>query len=86
MGVTIIGAAGMIGRKLAERLARAADAGRRGGAAAAAECVTADLSAPGGPRQADFDKGHRVELDGTRHLSRRSDGKGCGRLTGPASS
>lgn len=105
MHVMIIGAAGMVGRKLTERLA--AD-GRLGTGdverltlvdvvaptapsafGGAVEAVTADLSAPGeagrlaarradvvfhlaaivsGEAEADFDKGYRINLDGTRHL------------------
>ena len=97
--ILIIGAAGMLGRKLANRLA--------GGAAGAqtlilhdvirpesppghaVACVESDISAPGaaqtlvasrpdtifhlaavvsGEAEADFDKGYRINLDGTRHL------------------
>ena len=105
MHVMIIGAAGMVGRKLTERLA--AD-GRLGGRdigrltlvdvvapaaprafGGAVETVTADLSSPGeaeklaakradtvfhlaaivsGEAEADFDKGYRINLDGTRCL------------------
>ena len=93
--VLIIGAAGMIGRKLVERLSR------DGGDCAALvlqdvvpfegkkNAVVSDLSAPGeaeklvagrpdlifhlaavvsGEAEADFDKGYRVNLDGTRRL------------------
>ena len=104
MHVLITGAAGMIGRKLAERLAR--DAALNGVPidkltlidvvapakpefAGAVETATADLSAPGeaakalaarpdvifhlaavvsGEAETDFDKGYRVNLDGTRAL------------------
>jgi D-erythronate 2-dehydrogenase len=104
MHVLIIGAAGMIGRKLTERLVR------EGSAAGAAidrltladviaparpqfsgrvETMTSDVSTPGeaekllasrpdtifhlaaivsGEAEADFDKGYRVNLDGTRLL------------------
>jgi nucleoside-diphosphate-sugar epimerase len=103
--VLVIGGAGMIGRKLAERLAKdgkvagaeigaltlhdvvppAAPAGAR----FKTECVTSDLSAPGeaeklaaarpelifhlaaivsGEAEADFEKGYRINLDGTRRL------------------
>ena len=105
MHVMIIGAAGMVGRKLTERLA--VD-GRLGGRDVArltlvdvvapaapanfggtVETVTADLSAAGeaeklaakrpdavfhlaaivsGEAEADFDKGYRINLDGTRYL------------------
>jgi nucleoside-diphosphate-sugar epimerase len=88
--VLVIGAAGMIGRKLVRRLAAE-------GAALTLHdvvpfegaSVVSDLSAPGaadklvaarpevifhlaavvsGEAEADFDKGYRVNLDGTRHL------------------
>ncbi len=96
--ILIIGAAGMLGRKLAVRLA--AESGVRrlilhdivapespGGVAA--ECLASDISAPGaaaallagrpdtifhlaavvsGEAEADFDKGYRINMDGTRHL------------------
>ena len=92
----VIGAAGMIGRKLVERLAK------DGGldelvlhdvvppqAPAGARAVTSDLSAPGeaeklvsarpelifhlaaivsGEAEADFEKGYRINLDGTHRL------------------
>ena len=105
MQVLIIGAAGMVGRKLTERLVRdkalngepiaklvlvdvvqpAAPAGFAG----KVETVASDLSAPGkaeamiagrpdvifhlaavvsGEAEADFDKGYRINLDGTRYL------------------
>jgi D-erythronate 2-dehydrogenase len=103
--VLVIGAAGMIGRKLTERLAK--DAGLNGeeistltlhdvieasapaGAAFKTQAVTSDLSAPGeaeklvaerpdvifhlaaivsGEAEADFEKGYRINLDGTRRL------------------
>jgi nucleoside-diphosphate-sugar epimerase len=105
MHVMIIGGAGMIGRKLAERLAAtgrvsnedvtkltlvdvvapAKPAGFKG----QAELLTADLSEPGtagklvaarpdlifhlaavvsGEAEADFEKGYRINLDGTRYL------------------
>jgi D-erythronate 2-dehydrogenase len=97
----VIGAAGMIGRKLTERL----HLDRKGGdgnagelilhdvvapsAPAGARAVTSDLSAPGeaeklvasrpdlifhlaaivsGEAEADFEKGYRINLDGTRRL------------------
>ncbi len=105
MQVLIIGAAGMVGRKLSERLVR--DKALNGksidklvlvdvvapaqpaGFAGKVESVAADLSAPGkaeamiagrpdvifhlaavvsGEAEADFDKGYRINLDGTRAL------------------
>ena len=105
MHILITGAAGMIGRKLAQRLAR--DGGLNGqridkvtlldvvppvqvlNFAAQTETVAADLSEPGeaakaiagrpevifhlagvvsGEAELDFDKGYRVNLDGTRAL------------------
>ncbi len=105
MHVIIIGAAGMVGRKLTERLAADGRLGAReiarltlvdvvspaapAGFGGAVETVTADLSAPGeaerlaalradvvfhlaaivsGEAEADFDKGYRINLDGTRYL------------------
>ena len=105
MHVMIIGAAGMVGRKLTERLVADGRLGSRdierltlvdvvaptatptfGGAV---ETVVADLSRPGeaeklagkradtvihlaaivsGEAEADFDKGYRINLDGTRYL------------------
>jgi nucleoside-diphosphate-sugar epimerase len=103
--VVVIGAAGMLGRKLGDRLL--ADGGVAGQdlerltladvvppepptqTAGGVEAVTADLTAPGeadrllatrpdlifhlaavvsGEAEADFDKGYRVNLDGTRAL------------------
>ena len=98
MQVLIIGAAGMVGRKLSERLVR--DKALNGKsidklvlvdvvAPAQPAGVAADLSAPGkaeamiagrpdvifhlaavvsGEAEADFDKGYRINLDGTRAL------------------
>ena len=105
MKVLIIGGAGMVGRKLAERLAR--DGRLRGqeisaltlydvvppekpdAAAFPVHCLTGDLPATGeasklvadrpdvifhlaaivsGEAEADFTKGYRINLDGTRHL------------------
>src|ERR1051326_5856391 len=105
MHVLILGAAGMVGRKLIGRLAR--DGGLNGkaierltladgiapekpaGVAGVGDSVTMDLSAPGeadkivasrpdvifhlvaivsGEAEADFDKGYRINLDGTRAL------------------
>lgn len=103
MKILVVGAAGMIGRKLVERLAReGAVNGRaigdvtlhdvleqRGDLPLEAETVVSDLSAPAaaealvagrpdlifhlaavvsGEAEADFDKGYRVNLDGTRRL------------------
>ena len=105
MHILIIGAAGMVGRKLTDRLvADKALGGQQverltlvdviapaqpSGFAGAVETVTADLSAPGeaeklvakradvifhlaaivsGEAEADFDKGYRINLDGTRFL------------------
>lgn len=103
MHVLVIGAAGMIGRKLVARLAaEGAIGGRRverlslvdvvppaAPAGIAAEAWAADLAAPGeaarmlagrpdlvfhlaaivsGEAEADFDKGYRINLDGTRLL------------------
>jgi D-erythronate 2-dehydrogenase len=91
--VLVTGAAGMIGRKLTERLAR--DGAELvlhdvvPASAAGARSVVSDLSAPGeadklvadrpdlifhlaaivsGEAEADFDKGYRINLDGTRLL------------------
>ena len=100
--ILILGAAGMIGRKLTERLAK--DGGLAGQALGAvtlhdivetkapalkARVVASDLSAPGeaeklvayrpdlifhlaaivsGEAEADFEKGYRINLDGTRLL------------------
>ncbi|MFQ6554207.1 D-erythronate dehydrogenase [Aestuariibius insulae] len=105
MHITIIGAAGMIGRKLAERIARTGKIGERPvnrltlvdvvepeaatDFAGERTALSADLSEPGtaerliaerpdvivhlaavvsGEAEADFDKGYRVNLDGTRAL------------------
>ena len=92
----IIGAAGMIGRKLTERLVRDGGWGELilhdvvpPTAPSGAKAVTSDLSVPGeaeklvasrpevifhlaavvsGEAEADFDKGYRINLDGTRYL------------------
>ena len=104
MHILIIGAAGMVGRKLTDRLV--ADGGLGDSAldmltladvvappvpafAGKADLVTADLSQPAaaekliaarpdvifhlaaivsGEAEADFEKGYRINLDGTRHL------------------
>lgn len=105
MHVLIIGAAGMVGRKLAERLARDGQLGGKAvdrmtladviepsapaGFSSQAKLETADLSVPGtserliadrpdvifhlaaivsGEAELDFDKGYRINLDGTRYL------------------
>ncbi|MFN3497656.1 MAG: D-erythronate dehydrogenase [Pannonibacter indicus] len=105
MHVLIIGAAGMVGRKLAERLARDGQLGGKAvdrmtladviepsapaGFSGQAKLETADLSVPGtserliadrpdvifhlaaivsGEAELDFDKGYRINLDGTRYL------------------
>ncbi|OYX87252.1 MAG: NAD-dependent epimerase [Azorhizobium sp. 39-67-5] len=104
MRILVIGGAGMVGRKLIERLARD---GRLGGQAITAltahdvvaparieapfpiEARVSDISVPGeaaalvadrpdvifhlaaivsGEAEADFDKGYRINLDGTRYL------------------
>ena len=85
----ITGAAGMIGRKLTERLAREHDLILHDVVPAGANSVVSDLSAPGeaeklvagrpgvifhlaaivsGEAEADFDKGYRVNLEGTHRL------------------
>lgn len=105
MHVMIIGGAGMIGRKLADRLSAEGRVGNQpvsrmtlvdvvppakpAGMAGEVELLTADLSADGaaerlvssrpdlifhlaavvsGEAEADFEKGYRINLDGTRHL------------------
>src|SRR5512145_1695689 len=105
MNILIVGGAGMIGRKLAERLARDGALGGRpiasltlydvveGAVPASAKMpvkiVTGDLPAPGeaaklvadrpdvifhlaaivsGEAEQDFDKGYRINMDGTRAL------------------
>lgn len=105
MHVLIIGAAGMVGRKLAERLAKDGQLGGKtvdrmtladvvepsapAGFSGQATLETADLSVPGtserliaerpdvifhlaaivsGEAELDFDKGYRINLDGTRYL------------------
>ena len=105
MDILIIGAAGMVGRKLAQRIT--ADGGLGGqpvdhmtlvdvvqpeppaGYTGQADCLTADLSDPGtaerliagrpgeifhlaaivsGEAELDFEKGYRINMDGTRAL------------------
>ncbi|MCB1884513.1 MAG: SDR family oxidoreductase [Geminicoccaceae bacterium] len=97
MHVMIVGAAGMLGRKLALHLAQEGaverldlvDVVRPEGVAGAAEALVADIAAPGeaerlvarrpdlifhlaavvsGEAEADFEKGYRINLDGTRRL------------------
>ncbi|MBK8159069.1 MAG: SDR family oxidoreductase [Rhodospirillaceae bacterium] len=105
MHILIIGAAGMVGRKLTERLVALGGLADKpvekltlldivppiapNGYAGAVTVTTADLSLPGeaaklisarpdvifhlaaivsGEAEADFDKGYRINLDGTRHL------------------
>jgi nucleoside-diphosphate-sugar epimerase len=88
--VLVIGAAGMIGRKLVQRLAAdGAELTLQDVVPCEGKSVLSDLSAPGeaeklvagrpelifhlaavvsGEAEADFDKGYRVNLDGTRRL------------------
>ncbi|MGI9424682.1 MAG: D-erythronate dehydrogenase [Hyphomicrobiaceae bacterium] len=105
MKILIIGGAGMVGRKLAERLATDGNLGGKAitamtlydvvppvapeGAPFPVETLTGDLPADGeaaklivgrpdvvfhlaaivsGEAELDFDKGYRINLDGTRHL------------------
>ncbi|MBB5753451.1 D-erythronate dehydrogenase [Prosthecomicrobium pneumaticum] len=105
MHILIIGAAGMVGRKLTDRLTADGRLGDReierltlvdvvapqapAGFAGAVETLTVDLSVPeaapalvarrpdvifhlaaivSGEAEADFDKGYRINLDGTRYL------------------
>ncbi|OYU49708.1 MAG: NAD-dependent epimerase [Rhizobiales bacterium PAR1] len=105
MKILILGAAGMVGRKLAERLAKDARIGgipishavlhdivapvAPAGAPFGSECHASDFSLPGaaeklissrpdvifhlaaivsGEAEADFEKGYRINLDGTRAL------------------
>ncbi|MBI3698942.1 MAG: SDR family oxidoreductase [Afipia sp.] len=105
MHILILGAAGMVGRKLAERLAKDGKLGKSGiskmtlqdvvapakpaGASMPVDLVTADVSSQpaveklvaakpdvifhlaaivSGEAEADFDKGYRINLDGTRYL------------------
>jgi len=105
MNILIIGGAGMVGRKLAERLARDGELGGRAvssmalydvvepavpaGAKVPVRAMTGDLPAAGeagrlvadrpdvifhlaaivsGEAEQDFDKGYRINLDGTRSL------------------
>jgi nucleoside-diphosphate-sugar epimerase len=105
MNILITGGAGMVGRKLAERLARDGEVGGKAvssltlydvveaavpaGAKVPVQIVTGDLPTPGeatklvagrpevvfhlaaivsGEAEQDFDKGYRINLDGTRSL------------------
>ncbi len=105
MHILVIGAAGMVGRKLTDRLVADGHVANRTiktltlvdvveptapkGFSGEVETITADLSAPGeaeklaslrpdliyhlaaivsGEAEADFDKGYRINLDGTRYL------------------
>ncbi|MDY0873769.1 D-erythronate dehydrogenase [Dongia rigui] len=104
MHILIIGAAGMVGRKLTDRLVASGIGGKAvetltlvdvvpptapAGFKGSAHTLTADLSQPGqseklvgarpdiifhlaaivsGEAEADFDKGYRINLDGTRFL------------------
>lgn len=105
MQVLVLGGAGMVGRKLTERLVSEGHLGGRAitrlvlhdivepaapaGAPFAVETLTSDFSVPGeaeklvasrpdvifhlaaivsGEAEADFDKGYRINLDGTRYL------------------
>ena len=105
MQCLVIGAAGMVGRKLTDRLVETGRVGAHDltgltlvdvvapptppGFTGTVETITADLSAPGeaealvarrpdvifhlaaivsGEAEADFDKGYRINLDGTRFL------------------
>jgi nucleoside-diphosphate-sugar epimerase len=114
MKVLIIGGAGMIGRKLAERLAREGALAGEGisrltlydvvpgaepsGAKAPVEILTGDLPAAGeadklladkpdvifhlaaivsGEAEQDFDKGYRINMDGTRGLLEAIRKAGC---------
>ena len=105
MHILVIGAAGMVGRKLTDRLVADGHVADRAidiltlvdvvepatptGFSGQVKTITADLSAPGsaetlvrhrpdliyhlaaivsGEAEADFDKGYRINLDGTRYL------------------
>jgi nucleoside-diphosphate-sugar epimerase len=105
MHILIIGAAGMVGRKLIEALVKDGQVGGKAierftfadvfaaetpkGFAGAVESIATDVSAPGvaatliakrpdlifhlaaivsGEAEADFEKGYRINLDGTRYL------------------
>jgi D-erythronate 2-dehydrogenase len=105
MHILVLGAAGMVGRKFLERIARDGHLGGKeitkvtghdvfapakpAGAKFAFEALTGDVAVPGaadklisgrpdlilhlaaivsGEAEADFDKGYRINLDGTRYL------------------
>lgn len=105
MHILVLGAAGMVGRKFLERLARDGHLGGReirkatlhdvvkptapAGAGFSCECLSNDFAMPGesakliaerpdlivhlaaivsGEAEADFEKGYRINLDGTREL------------------
>ncbi|MEO8758915.1 MAG: NAD-dependent epimerase/dehydratase family protein, partial [Devosia sp.] len=104
MHILIIGAAGMVGRKLTDALVKTVELGGKPierltlsdiiaptapKFSGAVETIAADLSAPGmaatlaarrpdvifhlaaivsGEAEADFEKGYRINLDGTRYL------------------
>jgi nucleoside-diphosphate-sugar epimerase len=105
MKILILGAAGMVGRKLGERLARDGQLGGRAiaqavlhdvvmpnapaGAGFPSECIASDFALTGeaeklvaarpdvifhlaaivsGEAEADFEKGYRINLDGSRYL------------------
>src|SRR5215217_2651819 len=75
MHILIFGAAGMVGRKLTERLAKDGGLGGREIAKATLHDVVErqdvifHLAAiVSGEAEAHFDKGYRINLDGTRHL------------------
>ena len=104
MHILVIGAAGMVGRKLTDALVKAGEVGGKGierltladivaagkpSFGGAVETIATDLSAPGaaaalvgkrpdlifhlaaivsGEAEADFEKGYRINLDGTREL------------------
>lgn len=115
MKVLILGAAGMVGRKLADRLAQEGHLGGKNitrltlhdvvaprapaNASFAVATTTSDFSAPGeaaklvedrpdivfhlaaivsGEAEADFEKGYRINLDGTRELFEAIRGVGGG--------
>src|SRR5215203_5898770 len=62
MHILIFGAAGMVGRKLTERLAKDGGLGER------PDVIFHLAAIVSGEAEADFDKGYRINLDGTRHL------------------
>ena len=89
MKALVTGAAGMIGRKLTERLSGKYDLVLHDIVSAGPGSLVSDFSAPGeaeklvasrpdivfhlaaivsGEAEADFEKGYRINLDGTRYL------------------